>query len=527
MSVTRRRFLHDSAVLVTAAAASRPIRGQSADFDFIVVGAGSSGCVVVNRLTADPSIRVLLLEAGGPATSPAITDPGQWTTLLGSAVDWGYRTEPEPGLDGRTIDWPRGRVYGGSSSIHAMAHLRGHQLDFDGWAEAADDSWSYTAVLPYFKRSEDNSRGASDYLGAGGPLGVTDQTDPHAGHDAFLAAAEELGFSAAPTWDFNGRQQEQGAGFYQKTIRDGRRESSATAFLRPALDRPNLTVTPRALVRRVVFDGVRASGVEYAAGDRVETARAARGVILTAGAIESPKILMLSGIGPAGELRSHGVRVLRDIAEVGANLQDHPRVSLRWEGTGALPPSGVSAGLLTYSCRRPAAVPPDIQFYVGRGIDQPDPFITLTLAFTRPRSRGSISLRSANAAAAPLIRANYFAEPSDLDALVEGVRLARAFAGSTPYARLRGNALDPDDTVRTPAEIRAHIRRASGTMFHPVGTCRMGRDRASVVDPQLRVRGVDGLWVADASIMPTVVNSQTNAACLMIGERAAELVRRG
>jgi choline dehydrogenase len=524
----RRRFLRDSALVLGAALWPRATRAQivSSDFDYIIVGAGSSGCVLANRLTADPLVRVLLVEAGGPPVDPAIAIPGRWTSLIGSAIDWKYSTEPEPAVDGRRIAWPRGKAYGGSSAIGAMAYMRGHRLSFAAWARAAGSAWSYRELLPYFIRSERNSRGASDYHGADGPWVVADTTDPHAGHLAFLEAARALGFAASPAWDFDGPQQEGGAGFYQKHILNGRRQSVADAFLTPALQRPNLVVLPNAHAARVTFTGSRATGVELIRAGKVEHARARREVVLAAGVIGSPKLLMLSGIGPAEALGAHGIPVIASSPEVGANLQDHPRVSVQWEGRQVLPGSSVSAGLLTYAGPRTAAAPPDIQFYVGRGIVDPDKFITLTVALTQPASRGRVTLRSSDPLAPPLVHAGYFTAERDLDALVEGVRLARALAETPAYAPLRGAPTAPGAGVRTTAEIKAYIRATSATMFHPAGTCRMGIDADAVVDGQLRVRGVEGLRVVDASVMPVVVNCQSNAACVMIGERAADLMER-
>ena len=524
---TRRRFLKDSATLLAATSIFGRARadGQTrAEFDYIIVGAGASGCVLAERLSARRDLRVLIIEAGSADAGPAVRAPGKWTTLLGGPLDWGYLTEPGPAIDGRQVPWPMGKSYGGSTAINAMAHVRGHQLCFDEWARDLGRAWSYTAVLPYFRQMEDNSRGASDYHGRGGPLAVSDTTDPHAGHLAFLEAARLRGFGADPGWDFNGSQQENGAGFYQKTIRHGRRVSVADAYLRVALARPNLTAWADTQVRRVVISAGRATGIECARGGGLVQARATRGVILAAGVVESPKLLMLSGVGPAAELRRHGIDVVADRPGVGANLHDHPRVSVRWAGRTVLPGSSVSAGLLTFSGRESGVRPPDIQFYVGRGIDTPDDSVTLTVALSVVESRGSIALRSADPAAPPRIQPNYFAESSDLEAMTDGVELALALGESRPYDALRGALLAPAAGARSRADLRAFIRASSATMFHPVGTCRMGPDAESVVDPEFRVRGVDRLWVADASAIPTVVNAQVQAAVMLIGYLAAERV---
>jgi choline dehydrogenase len=523
---SRRRFLHHSASLLGLAALTSRVRAQEPDeFDYIIVGAGAAGCVLADRLSADARARVLLVEAGGPDVNPLIAQPGKWTSLLGTDLDWNFSTEPEPALDGRRIRWPRGKTIGGSSAINAMAYVRGHRLCFDAWARESGPAWSYEALLPVFKSLEHNSRGASDYRGAGGRLPLSDTTDPHAGHLAFLEAAREVGFRAAPDFDFNGAVQERGAGFYQKTIRNGQRVSTADAFLDPITSRSNLTVWPSAHVLNVEITNGRAVGVRVARADSTSTVRARREVILAAGVIGSPRLLMLSGVGAADPLRRLGLRVHADVPGVGRNLHDHPRLSLRWHSRQPLAPSTVSAGLFTFSQRGAAARPPDIQFYVGRGLDSIDQFITLTLAMTQPQSRGTITLPSADPLAPPEIRADYFAEPADMDAMLDGVRLAREIANTRAYASLLGTAVDPAADVTSPAALRAFVRRAADTIFHPVGTCRMGVGADAVVDPALRVRGVDGLRVADASIMPNTVNSQTLAATIAIAARAAELIR--
>jgi choline dehydrogenase len=526
--VNRRRFLHFA--LGSAAVSARTSRAaaQSTAFDYIIVGAGSAGCVLANRLTADPAVRVLLLEAGGSDSGdPALSTPGRWVSLIGSRWDWGYQTQPEPAMKNRRIVFPRGKVIGGSSSINAMTFVRGHALDFDAWRDAGNPGWGFADLLPYFIRSENNSRGASRFHGANGPLAVSDTGDAHAAHQAFLAAASALGYEARPDWDFNGATQEDAAGYYQKNIREGRRHSAAAAFLVPVLSRANLTVRPHAQASRLLLDRGRAIGLEYVVDGRLQRVHASREVVLAAGVIDSPKLLMLSGIGPADHLRATGIGVNVDLPGVGGNLQDHLKVSVRWRGTGLLPPSTTSAGLFVRSDRRSTRLSPDLQFYVGRGVDQPDPFVTITVALERPASRGEVQLASAHLADPPLIRGNYLREPMDVEALLAGVRLARRLGEATAFDKVRLEETVPGRTVRTDAELTSFIREATDTIYHPAGTCRMGTDRGAVVDAALRVHGIGGLRVADASIMPDVVNANTHAACVMIGEKAADLIIRG
>jgi choline dehydrogenase len=525
----RRTFIRQAGSAVAALSAIGRLKAQPlSEFDYIVVGAGSSGCVLAGRLSEDPAARVLLLEAGSTADDPAVTTPGRWVTLIGSAYDWGYTTDPEAGLQGRRITFPRGKAVGGSSAINAMTYIRGNRLDFDAWARAGNTGWSYDEVLPIFRGVESNSRGPSEHRGGTGPLAVSDCRDPHAGHEAFLAAAASLGYESRPDFEFSAPRPENGAGYYQKNIRDGRRHNAADAFLIPSLPRPNLRVVTGAHAARIVLDGQRATGIEYLHDGRRQHARAAREVILCSGVVNSPKLLLLSGIGPADHLRQLGIPVVLDLPGVGSNLQDHLKLSIRWNGLTTLPPSTVTAGLFVRSrgaSGEGTTAPPDLQFYVGRGLDQPDRFVTITVSLVRPRSRGDIRLRSSDPLVAPRIRGNYLEHRDDVAALVDGARLARALGHAPAYDKLRGEEIEPGAAVTSDAALAEFARRAADTIYHPAGTCRMGTDPLAVVDPQLRVRGVAGLRVADASIMPDVVSATTHAACVMIGARAVTLLR--
>jgi choline dehydrogenase len=524
-------------------------------YDYIIVGAGSAGCVLAHRLSTDPSVRVLLLEAGGRDWHPFIHMPAGLAKLVGrKGVNWDYHTEPEPALDHRRLWWPRGKVLGGSSSINAMCYIRGHREDYDQWAAAGCTGWDFESVLPYFKRAEDNTRGADAFHGRGGPLGVTDLRHINVLSQVSVEAAVAAGF--ARNRDFNGATQE-GFGLYQVTQRDGRRCSAATAYLAPARGRANLKVLTRALTERVEFEGDRAVAVRYRRFGRSHRVEAAREIILAGGAVNSPQLLMLSGIGPADHLRSHGIRVRLDRPSVGANLQDHldactlrkslkrvtyDRVSDLLLGlqyflfrTGVGTSNIAEAGGFVRSRLAPDARP-DLQFhFVPAMLDDhgrnrlPGDGFTLHVCTLRPLSRGRIDLASADPRAKAAIRPNYLSDPEgrDLATLVEGVKLSRQIFAAAPFNAYRGEEIFPGAEKSSDAEIVAFIRAKAETIYHPVGTCRMGSDADAVVDPELRVRGVQGLRVVDASVMPTLIGGNTNAPVIMIAERAADLIRRG
>jgi choline dehydrogenase-like flavoprotein len=518
-------------------------------FDYIVIGAGSAGCVVANRLSAREGRRVLVLEAGGSDRKIEVRAPAGFPAQFQTALDWNYTSEPEPGLFGRRIYLPRGKVLGGCSSMNAMIYIRGHRADYDGWAsEFGATGWSYDEVLPYFKRSEDNAEIHDEYHGTGGELHVTRKRwlSPH-GRE-FVDAAVAAGIKAND--DFNGASQD-GAGVFQVTVKDGRRWSAASAFLRPAMKRKNVEVRTGVLVRRILVEGGRAVGVEYAHRGRVRRVRAESEIVLSAGAYGSPQILMLSGIGPADHLREVGIEPLVDSPNVGQHLQEHPLPFVNWQcrdantlddatspkyvapwlarGAGKLSSTVVESGV---HWRSDDALPsPDFQFLFApvyfweHGFRKSfAPALTVAPSYIGPRSRGSVRLRSADPAAPPRILNNMLTHDSEVDAVLKAIDLARDIATASPFAGSITGELNPGPSVRSRQELTDWLRATCEHTYHPACTARMGTAEDGVVDPQLRVHGVDGLRVADTSVMPKITSGNTNAPTIMIGERCADFV---
>jgi choline dehydrogenase len=523
-------------------------------WDYIIVGAGSAGCVLANRLSADPGNRVLVLEAGGSDAHPYVRAPvGFLKTFQDPRFNWCYTTEPGAGVDNRAIFFPRGKVLGGSSSINGHLYVRGQARDFDTWAQLGNRGWSYDDVLPYFRRAEDRSSGSDAYHGTGGPQHVSDIQERHPICEAFIAGAAAAGVPRNA--DYNGAVQE-GVGYYQRTIRGGRRHSAATGFLHPVRNRRNLRVESHAQVLRVEVDGTRATGVTWRQHGKVYRSVAGAEVILSAGAINTPHLLQVSGIGSGERLRRLGIPVVHDLPGVGEGLQDHYAIRVvhrvtkpitlnerargprlwweiaRWLATGggllAFSPAHVGAFVRSH----PELELPDLQFVFTPasysdgvvGQLQREPGMTIGVWQMRPDSRGYVRARSADPDAAPAIQPNYLSAESDREAVVDGLRWARRLLASSALEPYRGPETLPGPHVQSNSELLGYARAKGATVYHAIGTCRMGSDPGAVVSPDLRLNGLSGIRVVDASVMPTMVSANTNAATLMIAEKAADLI---
>ena len=523
-------------------------------FDYIVVGAGSAGCVLANRLTASGRHRVLLLEAGGHDRHFWIHVPLGFAKLFNNAtVNWRYKSEPEPELNNRQIIQPRGKVIGGSSSINGLLYIRGQHEDYDHWRQLGNAGWSFQDVLPYFKRAEDQERGANDLHGVGGPLSVSDVCEPHQLCEAFLDAAEQCGIPR--TDDFNGPKQE-GAGYFQLTAKKGRRWSTAAGYLRQARQRHNLKIELNALATKILFSGRRAIGIQYRQGETLRTAYADGEVILSGGAFNSPQLMQLSGIGPSDLLRSHGIEVITDVPGVGSDLQDHLQVRMQFRCGQPITANDVindwryrygagirymltRKGLLSVGAgyagaffkTRPDLATPDVQIHflifssetAGANVHPFSGFMA-SVCQLRPDSRGFVRIKSADPATPPAIQPRYLTARNDIETIVAGLKQLREVMNRPVMRKLIAEERLPGDKIVTDADLLEYARNTGTTVYHPTSTCRMGPDPAAVVDERLRVRGFERLRVIDASIMPSLVSGNTNAAAVMIGEKGSDMV---
>jgi choline dehydrogenase len=506
---------------------------ETKSFDFIIVGAGAAGCVVANRLV-NAGKKVLLIEAGKEDEAPVFnkTDIGSMVSTWGSEYDWKYKTEEGEGINGRTIDIAQGKVSGGGTSINAMMYIRGSQKDFDHWASLGNSGWSYQDVLPYFKKSENFEKGETDYHGADGPLSVIDYRNPSEVSKAFIEAAKELDFKG-DGFDCNGAEHENGAFFYQSTRTvDNKRCSTSFAFIHPILSHPNFSFVSNATVSKVLIKNKKAIGVSFIQNGETKTATATEEIVISAGAFASPKLLMLSGIGPVEELSKHGIDLVQELPGVGKNLQDHMLLGVGFKSKVDLGfPSLLSeAGLFTYTKELPKSESPNLQFFFGpvQFIDSKykvdGPGFTFAPILARPLSRGTVTLRSSNPLENAIVQPNYLSAQEDVDVLVSGIELARKLSNTSAMADFNESELAPGKEVKSKGDLEDYVRSFSSTVWHPVGTCKMGLDNMAVVNPELKVFGIEGLRVADASIMPTITSGNTNAATIMIGEKMAHII---
>jgi choline dehydrogenase len=529
---------------------------STTETDIVVVGSGSSGCVLANRLSEGGALSVTLLEAGPRDRNPWIHLPiGYGKTMWDKRVNWAFYTEPDPNMASRRIYWPRGKVLGGSSSINGLIAIRGQTEDYDHWEQLGNPGWSWSKVLPYFRKLESNRDQAEDQLhGAHGPITVSSIGRPHELMEAVIQAAERLGVPRSH--DFNGRTQE-GVGYYQLTTNNGLRMSAAKAYLKPARRRPNLSIVTDAHATRILWNWRRAAGVSYSKNGIEHAVTARAGVILSAGALQSPQLLMLSGVGPAEHLAEYGIDTLVDRPGVGGNLQDHLQIRLIYKCTKPITTNdelnslfgrmrlgaewffkrsgplavGINQGGL-FTRVLPESTTPDIQFHIATlSADmagaKPHPFsgFTLSVCQLRPQSRGAVKLASANPLAAPLMFSNYLSTETDRRCVTRAMAFARKLARTNPLSRYVAEEVMPGSDARTDADLLQFAREHGATIFHPSGTCRMGSDADAVVDPRLRVRGVDRLWVVDCSVMPTLVSGNTNLPAIMIAEKASDLIK--
>jgi choline dehydrogenase len=529
------RYIRDSVSSITSRLASfavvtvRNVRTMTS-FDYVVVGGGTAGCVVAARLSEDPDARVLLLEAGRQDGTDEMSVPAKWLALLGSDVDWGFRTTPQAGLDGVVLEYPRGKVLGGSSGINAMTHVRADRSSYDNWATDGATGWGFEDLLPYFRRSEHAPGRDPRLRGTDGPLTVQRTTNPHPAAEAFFEACQERGYPISA--DLNGTQSE-GVGWFDQNIIDGKRQSSADAYLRPILGRPNLTVLTDALVTGLTFTGISCTGVKYRQGlsDTI-TVGAEQEVILCAGAIGSPHLLLLSGIGPADHLRQHGVDVVAALPGVGAHLSDHPLDVVVYSAS-----QPVTLGLhnivdVLAACRvDSSSTSPDAHMlfmavpFVPPGRTAPEHGYAIAYSMLRPHSRGSVRLASPEPAVAPLIDPAFLTDKRDVEFMVRAARAARELGETHALKAWRNEEVVPGPRVTSDEELAAYLRQSISTYFHAVGTCRMGTGPTAVTDSDLRVHGLARLRIADASVMPSLPSANSNATVLAIAERAADLIR--